>query len=66
MDDATPATPDPVDPRQQARQCYAEIAQVLARHSCRLVPVLTPPEAVGTDGSAVLIRATFAVVAEGA
>lgn len=66
MDDAAPNTSSPTDPRQQARQCYAEIAQVLAKHACRIVPLLTQPESVGADGSAVLIRATFAVVAEDA
>lgn len=46
----------------RARTCHAEIVQVLERHRCRIVAVLTAPEPVGTDGSRALIGATYGIV----
>lgn len=50
-----------VDP---AQACSAEIAEVLARHGCRLVPYIAQPEYVGQAGRTIQISADVVVVAD--
>lgn len=47
--------------RERAARCGAELAEVLKKHRCRIVPFLTEPEPVGTDGSRVILGASYGV-----
>lgn len=53
------------DPREEARKraetCGKEIEAVLRKHRCRIVPFLTTPEPVGTDGSKIMLGASFGI-----
>lgn len=50
--------------RRRAEQCYAEVAQVLARYRCHIQPFLRPLEAVGVDGSKALVSASYGIIPE--
>lgn len=54
------------DPRAEAAQraelCGREVETVLAKHRCRILPFLQPPEAIGADGSKAVISASFGII----
>lgn len=66
MDAVDPAPPADTDPRQEAQQraaaCGRELAAVLDRYRCRIVPFLRPLEPVGHDGSRALVQASYGVI----
>ena len=47
--------------RERAAACGAELAKVLEKHRCRIVPFLAPPEPVGNDGSKIIVSASYGV-----
>jgi len=63
-----PAGAEPADPRDAMREraecCGKELEALLLKHRCRIVPFLTPPEPVGTDGSRAMIGASFGIYAD--
>lgn len=60
-----PAEPEtPAAAKDRARACGAEIAEILRRHRCRLVPMILDPEPVGRDGSGVIVRASYGIFPE--
>lgn len=68
--DPKPAEPELVEGTADERAAAShraalagqEIQQVLAKHSCRLVPYLKPVEAIGTDGAKAIIEAAFGII----
>ena len=57
--DGTPETRD--DALARANACHDEVAEVLAKHRCRILPHIDPSsiEPVGVAGDKVQITATF-------
>ncbi len=47
--------------RERAAKCGAEVAEVLKKHRCQIIPYLTPPEPVGTEGSRAIIGASYGI-----
>lgn len=61
--DTSPAQPDRnALARSRAAACHAALSKVLAEYDCRIVPMLAAPEAVGAEGAAMLVRATYAII----
>lgn len=59
----TTPTPAPAAKDRQ-RECYQEVAQVLEKHRCRIVPALQQLEPIGTDGTRAMVTATFYILAD--
>lgn len=53
---------DRAEARKRAQECAAEIAEVLARFECSILPFIAEPEPVGRDGSKLIIQASYGVV----
>lgn len=51
-----------ISAKDRAELCGREVAAVLARFGCRIVPYMQPPEQVGQSG--LLVRAAFGIVAD--
>jgi hypothetical protein len=47
---------------QRAASCGRELAEVLKKHRCRIVPYLLPLEPVGHEGSRALVQASYGVI----
>lgn len=64
LETPTPETAKPEESREDARkraeECGREVEAVCAKHGCRIVPYLAAPEPVGQDGSAAIMRASYA------
>jgi len=48
--------------RARAIACGEEIAAVLKKHSCRIMPYIGEPEPVGRDGSKLIIQASYGII----
>lgn len=67
MDETVEPAADPQPPRDDQATldaCRAKLREVLAEYGCRIVPYLTRPEPVGTDGSRMIIGADYGVALE--
>lgn len=53
--------PERDDAQQRAHECTQKIAEVLAKHRCRIMPHINPDtiEPVGVSGSKIQIEASF-------
>ena len=48
--------------RERAQTCGQEIAEVLRKHKCRILPFIAQPEWIGDDGAKALIQASYGIV----
>lgn len=48
--------------RERAHACGQEVAEVLRKHRCRILPYITQPEWVGQDGAKALIQASYGIM----
>lgn len=54
-----------IEASTRAAACHDEIKRVLARFRCRLVPVINPPEPIGTEPvSGIIVRASYGILPE--
>ena len=59
---APPVRDPQEEARARARACGQEIADVLAKHNCRIAPFLLPLEPVGHDGARALVQASYGII----
>ena len=48
--------------RARAMKCGQELADLLAKHRCRIVPYIAEPEPVGRDGAKLMIQAAYGII----
>lgn len=48
--------------RRRVQECQTEIAKVLNRHHCHIVPYLLDPQEVGTGHRTIQISAAYGIV----